>query len=166
MNKKWYLVYCKPRQDIRAECNLARQGFEVYRPTIQVSKSKIGQKRTSKVESLFPGYVFIHADPQATSLAPVMSTFGVAGFVKFGQTYATASNELIIQIKASFAEYTSSISADAFTHGDKVRLNSPGFEHVKAIYCNPCGKDRALILLNILGNESKMIVAQKCISVA
>lgn len=161
----WFLIYCKPKQDARAEENLTRQGFDVFRPTINLIKSKIGCSNSVKCEPLFPRYLFINVDPSAKSIAPVLSTYGVVSFVKFGDVYATASDELIGDIK----EKVNNLSAmygesEVIKTGEEVYVDGHGFDHVKAIYCNPCGNERAMILMNILGKESKLLVPEKCLS--
>lgn len=162
---KWFLVYCKSKQDTRAEENLARQGFNVFRPTINIVKSKIGRQSYVQCESLFPRYVFIHVNPEITSLAPVKSTFGVAGFVKFGNEYATASESLIDEIKQNINKQISLRNdRETFKQGDDVYVDGCGFDHVKAIYHNPCGEQRAMILMDILGSESKILVPRCCLS--
>lgn len=162
---KWFLIYCKPKQDTLAENNLIRQGFIVFRPTINVAKSKIGCKDYYSCESLFPRYLFIQVDPKIKSIAPVVSTFGVSGFVKFGDQYATASEALINEIKtnvkkqALLAERPTDLIA-----GDEIYIDGHGFSHMKAIYCNPCGNERAMILMNILGKESRLTVSMQCLT--
>jgi transcriptional antiterminator RfaH len=155
----WFLIYCKPKQDTLAEINLIRQGFVVFRPTITVVKSKIGAKDYHSCESLFPRYLFIQVDPKVKSIAPVVSTFGVSGFVKFGDQYAIASEALINEIKVDIQKQSLLAKcANDLVAGDEIYINGHGFSHMKAIYCNPCGNERAMILMNILGKESRLSV--------
>jgi transcriptional antiterminator RfaH len=163
--KTWFLIYCKPRQDVRAEENLIRQGFHVFRPTINVAKAKIGCEDSIFCESLFPRYVFINVNPEVQSIAPVLSTFGVASFVKFGDQYATVSERLINEIKFNAETQARMVgSREAIKEGDEIYLNGCGFDQVKAIYCNPCGNMRALILMNIMGKETKLSASVEAIS--
>lgn len=157
---KWFLVYCKPQQDSRAEENLLRQGYNVFRPMINVVKPKIGSRSLIKSESLFPRYLFINVDVDSQSISPVFSTFGVSSFVRFGNQYATASDELIDEIKQNAEQQiVISNSQNTLKHGDEIYVHGNGFDQVKAIYCSPCGNQRALILMNIMGRESKLQIA-------
>lgn len=161
----WFLIYCKPRQDIRAEENLTRQGFHVFRPTINVIKAKIGCENSISCESLFPRYVFIKVNAEVQSIAPVLSTLGVASFVKFGDKYATVSERLINEIKINAeAQAAMAGSTEAIKEGDEIYVNGCGFDQVKAIYYNPCGNMRALILMNIMGKEARLSVPVESIS--
>lgn len=155
----WYLVYCKPKQEARAEENLVRQGFDVFLPTINVVKKRVGRKDIVREEPLFHRYIFLKVNPTITSIAPVISTFGISNFVKFGDKYATLPESLIEEIR----EYTEQAqgnlnNAYVFKPGDRVFVDGHGFNHVRAIYCNPCGSTRAMILVNFLGGKSKFHV--------
>ncbi len=163
----WFLIHCKPKQEIRAEENLIRQGFEVFRPVISVLKSKIGCKSYVVQESLFPRYLFVRIDPQIRSISPVYSTFGVANFVKFGERYATMSDTLIEEIKVNVKNQAMLAgSPEAIKKGDEIYVNGHGFDQMKAIYCNPHGKLRVIILMNILGKETRLTVPLAYISKA
>lgn len=164
---KWFLVYCKTRQEGRAEENLLRQGFDVFRPTIDIVESKIGRQITVKCKPLFPRYIFVKVDPEVKSIAPVLSTLGVCCFVKFGDRYAIAPESLIKDIRSNSASYSSLyIDRQSIKKGDDIYVDGHGFDQVKAIYCNPCGNTRATILMNILGNQSMLLVPNECISKA
>lgn len=155
----WFLVYCKSNQELRAEINLQRQGYTVYRPTIYTNKRKTRSSKTARQEALFPRYIFINVDPEVKSIAPVVSTLGVSHFVKFGNTYATAQNSLIDQLRSLAAEQSAyELEKDQFQPGDKIYVDSHGFEQVQAIFDNPCGEERAIILMNIMGNQSRVTV--------
>lgn len=159
---KWFLIYCKPGQDTRAEQNLIRQGFKVFRPVIQVVKSKIGCKDVVRSESLFPRYIFIRVDPEARSISPVLSTFGVSNFVRFGDNYATAPDAMIEEIRSTMEKHKAlSARNNALENGDEVYVSGAGFDQVRALYLSPCGEKRAMILLNILGKESHLVVPKE-----
>ena len=158
----WFLIYCKPKQDIRAEQNLIRQGFDVFRPTVNIITPKAGLASYITCESLFPRYVFLRVDPELKSIAPVLSTYGVANFVKFGNQYATAPESLIEEIKTNVGKHIIEDNSHIRT-GDPIFVDGHGFDRVKAIYCNACGHKRAMILMNILGNDVKLMVPTECI---
>jgi transcriptional antiterminator RfaH len=162
---KWFLIYCKPKQETRAEINLSRQGFTVFRPTVHVIKQKIGCENSVACESLFPRYLFVQVDPDIKSIAPIVSTLGVSSFVKFGDRYATASEALINEIKSNIDDQSVLVgSSEAIKKGDEIYVDGHGFDQVKAIYCNPCGNMRAIILMNILGKEARIMVPTECMS--
>ena len=52
----WYLVFTKPKEEEKAKKNLENQGFESFMPKISLIKE--GEKLSSKVELMFPRYIF------------------------------------------------------------------------------------------------------------
>ncbi len=70
---EWYLLRSKPRQELRAVENLERQGFIAYCPMLE--------KKRSRPEPLFPGYVFLqHEDFEVhPEFGKIRSTRGVGG---------------------------------------------------------------------------------------
>lgn len=162
--KQWYLVYCKARQDDRAEENLVRQGFDVYRPTVELVKTKQRKKAVIEKESLFPRYIFVQVNAQERSLAPISSTLGVCSFVRFGSALAIVPEALIKDIKAKGQEHSDMLhDLHNFKTGEEVSIVGCGFDQVNAIYGNPSGEKRSMILMNMLGQESQLIVPNECI---
>lgn len=162
---RWFLVYCKPNQEIRAEQNLKRQGYEVFLPKIQNANKHVGKGKNGRVECLFSRYLFIQVDPDKKSIAPVSSTLGVVNIVKFGNRYAMATAELINEIQTyAQRQLASTPNSDMLQTGDEVTVNGHGFQQIKGIFTIPCGNSRAMILLNILGNESRIKVPLACIT--
>jgi transcriptional antiterminator RfaH len=163
---RWFLIYCKPNQEARAEINLTRQGFTIYRPTANLTKqAPTGRQTSVKAKPLFPRYLFINVDPEVQSVAPIASTLGVVQIVRFGSEFACASDRLINEIKMyEQKRQTEQDYRDKLVKGDVVFLDTHGFDQIKAIYCNPCGDERAMILMNILGNQSKVSVPLQSLS--
>ncbi|MET0660520.1 MAG: transcription/translation regulatory transformer protein RfaH [Steroidobacteraceae bacterium] len=157
--KKWLLVFCKPRQDRVAVDNLQRQGFTTYSPQIDVQDSALGARAQARTEPLFPGYVFLNVDPEVQSIAPVRSTKGVLRFVRFGAEYACATQAVIDQIECNLALHARRMSAaNVFRKGERIKINGSGFSDIDAIFCNPCGAERAMILLSVLGRDAAISV--------
>jgi transcriptional antiterminator RfaH len=161
----WFLIYCKPAQDTRAEENLHRQGYIVFRPTIKVNG--LGRQRAFKRESLFPRYLFIKVDPEIKSIAPIQSTLGVTGFVKFGEIYATAPEWLIDKIKSDLdMQDPPGYGRDPYEQDDEMSVDGQGIQQIKALYYNPSGSERAMILMNILAKKSALTLPAGCLSKA
>jgi transcriptional antiterminator RfaH len=163
---RWFLIYCKPNQEARAENNLVRQGYTIYRPTVSViNKTTTKGQKNTKSKSLFPRYLFININVEQQSVAPIASTLGVVQIVKFGNKLASASERLINELKINEQKrLTEQASPSKPSKGDVVYIDTHGFEQVKAIYCNPCGDERAMILMSILGNESRVSVPLQSLS--
>ena len=83
MSTQWFAVQAKPRQESTTKEQLERQGYHAYLPMMTVRKRRRAAW-TASIEPLFPRYLFVHADANQQSLAPVRSTVGVSGLVRFG----------------------------------------------------------------------------------
>ena len=90
----WYAVQTKPRQEGTAALNLQRQHFHTYLPKIRLRKRR-RQQWHKVVEPLFPGYLFIKVAPGEQSTAPVRSTLGVVGLVRFGSQLQSVPPQII-----------------------------------------------------------------------
>ena len=152
---RWYLIQCKPRQDSRAEENLIRQAFTCYRPTRHVERIQRG-RRTTQVESLFPGYLFIQLDQLNDNWHPIRSTRGVSQLVTFGKQPIAVADELIEQLCQQLSETPP--EPLALEPGDSVRINSGSFKELEAIFLARDGAERIVILLQLLHCEHTLSV--------
>ena len=165
-NKKyWWLIKTKTRQDDKAELNLNKQNYITYRPQTKRLRKYRG-KIKKRIESLFPGYIFIQLDLTTDDWSPIRSTLGVSHIVCFGKKPAKVPNELIENIRKKqdlLAE--KSIDLDRYKKGDKVTVDQEGaFKGLEGIFLNYDGEQRAIILLSILQRESVLALSEGEIS--
>ena len=152
---RWYLIQCKPRQDFRAEENLTRQAFKCYRPTHNIERIQRG-RRTTSVESLFPGYLFIQLDQLNDNWHPIRSTRGVNQLVTFGKQPIAVADELIDQLKQRLSEKPQ--ESVSFEPGDRVRINSGNYKELEVIFLSRDGAERIVILLQLLHREHTLSI--------
>ncbi|MCP8466861.1 transcription/translation regulatory transformer protein RfaH [Pseudomonas sp. ZM23] len=153
---RWYLIQTKPHQELRAEENLARQGFACYRPVV-------GQG--ARPQPLFPGYLFIRLDQQHDNWFPIRSTRGVSRIVSFGPQPLPVADELVEDIRRRLLALPER-PASRFQHGQTVRVRCAGACEVDAIFLCDDGAERALILLNLLQREQRVRVPLSRLSAA
>ena len=96
--RQWYVVYTKARQEDVALENLQRQGFEAYLPRWKVTKRK-QSLLSSLIEPFFPRYLFIHMARSQDNWAPIRSTRGVCGLVRFGGSPNPVPDDFIKMLK-------------------------------------------------------------------
>mgnify|MGYP001814427725 CR=1 FL=1 len=162
--KRWYTVYTKPRQEKVALENLQRQHYEVYLPLIRVRKL-IRKRWQEVIEPLFPRYLFVHVDIDEEHTAPIRSTRGVAGLVKFGNRAVPISDQIIDYFLTSADDSGVIPFRDpAIRPGDKVTVTTGPLHGVEAIYDADTGEDRAMILIEVLGRINKVSVPRKDIN--
>ena len=157
----WYAVCCKPRQEAVAEENLLRQHFHVYLPRIRIRRRRRGQW-SDAVEVLFPRYLFIRIDPLRCNLAPVRSTRGVAGLVRFGGQPAVVPDE-VIDALLQCQDPDSGLHHEnrpPFGAGDRIKLVDGPFAGMEAVFAEQDGEKRVIVLLELLGKTNKIRVAR------
>jgi transcriptional antiterminator RfaH len=148
--KTWYLVQCKPRQDERAEDNLARQGYEISRPKCRYQRLIRGQHQWT-VESLFPGYLFINL-PAESNWGPLRSTRGVSRVVNFGGVPVAVSDCLVKQLQ----ERVENDVKSELKLGDNVRIIEGEFAELDAIVMAMDGDERVVLLIRLLNRQQQI----------
>ena len=151
----WYAVATKARDETIAKANLERQDYQVFLPTISLKKRRRG-RWIPVTEPLFPGYLFVSLVLGADDPAPIRSTVGCIGLVRFGQNHAPVSSSLIAALQGA-----SEGAIDArlpFNQGDKVCLIAGPFAGLEAVFDMPRGEDRAQVLLDLLGKVQRLTV--------
>lgn len=146
---RWYLIHCKPRQEVRALENLQRQSFECFRPTRRVERVLMGRRRDI-LESLFPRYLFIQLSLEDNWL-PVCSTLGVNRIVRFGGYPLPVADRLIANIRQRMDG--APVKEPYLKPGERVVITEGSFSQVEAIFVSDDGEERVMLLMNILNGE-------------
>jgi len=147
--KRWYAVFCKPAGEPIAEANLIRQGFNCYCPRIAATANGLGRA------PLFPRYLFVELDLDASPWRSVNGTFGVVGLVQFGPRPSALPQGTVEEIQAREDErgLISLPKQSALKPGDGVVVEAgPLFEQL-GIYKGMTAQGRALVLMRLLGRE-------------
>ncbi|RUT66793.1 transcription/translation regulatory transformer protein RfaH [Morganella morganii] len=148
--KDWYLLYCKRGQLPRAMEHLQRQQVECLTPMANIEKVVRG-KRVTINEPLFPNYLFISFDPETIHTTTINSTRGVNHFVRFGPLPAVVPASLIEELKN--AECISLSEKNVPQPGDIVEITEGMFKGLEAIYHEPDGETRSVLLLTLISKE-------------
>ena len=151
----WYVVATKTREEETARVNLERQGYSVFLPKLSLKKRRKGHWQVV-TESLFPGYLFVALELGEDDPAPIRSTVGCIGLVRFAHAYTPVPGELIESLEAIESE-TNDVEAP-FKSGDKVRFVSGPFAGIEAVFDMARGGDRAQVLLQLLGKDQRITV--------
>ena len=157
----WLLLQVKPRQEMRALENLERQQAQCYCPKIQVEKLRRG-KRIQVEEALFAGYLFINVQPQQHGLTytSIRSSRGVSKIVGFGAEPITIPEALIEQLKLrESAGLACAKSEDLPQAGDQINILEGPFKGLQALYSHTDGQQRAIVLINLLHQQTPTSLA-------
>lgn len=156
--KAWYLVYCKPRQENVAKRNLERQGFVVYLPLVRQFRRRRGQ-RVGVIGPLFPRYLFIYLSKETDNWRPIRSTLGVSSLVRFGLHPAVIPDDLVAFLQARDDMHgVQDLPPPDYHTGQGVRVTQGVMRDFEGIYLAKSGKERVLILLEIMGKGTRVVV--------
>jgi transcriptional antiterminator RfaH len=157
---RWHLLLTKPLGELIAVANLERQGYRVYYPRVKLRLLRRREWREA-ISSLFPRYLFVQLDASVQSLAPIRSTLGVASVVRFGQEYAVVPDGIVADLRARADPQSGlhRLRGSAFNHGSAVRIVRGPLAGLEGIFETDDARDRVVILLSLLGRESRVRVA-------
>lgn len=159
--KRWYLLYCKRSEQQRAVTHLERQGVECYFPEIEIEKMSRG-KRTKAKEPLFPCYVFVRFDYEiGPTFTTIRSTRGVSDFVRLGPHPKELEGDLIYSLKTLSGDDVAECTESLPEPGQKVAIKEGPFVGVEAIYQEPDGEKRSILLIQLIGKTVKKVVENK-----
>ena len=159
-NTAWYVVHTKPRQEGRALENLQNQGFTCFLPTMQVQKLR-NQRVQVVTEPMFSRYLFIQLDDQSQNWGPIRSTLGVSKLVSFGPQPAKVPPELVVFLKEAPPETLERM----FAPGDTVQVAAGPLQGLEGKYLAHDGETRAFVLIELLGQPQKIVMAVEALRV-
>lgn len=160
-DQAWYLVYTKPQQERVACENLDRQKFETYLPLLSRNVRR-GRQFYQRVEPMFPRYLFIRLSAGSDDWGPIRSTIGVARLVKFGNHAARVPENLISWLRQFEGEDGVHELPDQEPQaGDPVRFIDGAMSGYEGIFHSRTSSERVIVLMEIAGNYSKLIVSSR-----
>lgn len=158
-DRSWYLIVTKPQSEFKAQENLTRQNYETYLPLVQTSRRRNG-KIVNRTEAFFPRYLFISLDKETDNWAPIRSTIGVAGLIRFGGMPAVVPEKMISNLKNNENELgLQSLEKKELKLGDKVEIIDGPFEGYKAVYQKMKSTERVSVLLDIVGKNTQVTLS-------
>ena len=155
MKKKWLVATYKINEVKRLEGNLFNQKFEYYLP--KITTKKINSK--SKVEMLFPGYIFVNTNLE--NYSTLKYTKGIKNIIKFGDNISCISYEEIEAMK--MVEKRSKINpvVSQIKIGQDVLITKGYLRGIIAKVCSLPSKERVGILLSLLGSTRRVSISEK-----
>jgi len=155
----WFAVVTKPRSEAIAHEHLLRQGYDCMLPRLRRARRSAAGTR-HQVECLFPNYLFVYADTEHTSLAPIRSTRGARGVVRFGGVPAEVPVAVIEHIKQRIDAENGFVRLEApnLRPGQPVRLTEGPFSGLDAVFVMNQGTDRVRLLLELMGMAREIVV--------
>ena len=155
MKKNWLVATYKINEVRRVESNLSNQKFDYYLPKITIKKINA----TSKVEVLFPGYIFVNTSLE--NYSALKYTMGIKNIIKFGDNISCLSSDEIEAMQ--MAEETSKINpvASQIELGQEAMISKGSLKGSIVKICSFPSKQRVDILLTFLGSIRRVTVLEK-----
>lgn len=145
MPDHWYLAQIKPNNLERALTNLSRQGFETFVP-----------RQKTKRKPLFPGYIFVRFDPDATQWRAIGNTYGVARLVALRENRPDQVPDVVINtLFARCDDAGFVLPPNNLSIGDKIQITDGPFAGWVSKVEKMKGADRVVALLALLGKETR-----------
>ncbi len=153
--KLWHAVAAKPRMELWARTNLWERDLEVYLPLVRRWR-RHARRRDLVTRPLFPGYLFVHVDLDATSSRAIDMARGVKGLVRFGARPPHLPAEVIEGIRACEGP-DGHIDLESwrggFRAGEQVLISNGALADIAAIIESVDEKARLVVLLDIMGRQ-------------
>ncbi len=121
--KKWYVIYSKPRWEKKIDAALVNKGVESWCPIMKIQKQWTDRKKIIE-EPIFRSYVFVHIDD--AEKYEVLITPGVLNFVYYLGQPAVVREEEIDIMKKFLVEKDAKfeiVSSEGFKENTKVRVS-------------------------------------------
>jgi len=154
MKKNWLVASYKINEVRRLESNLSNQKFDFYLPKITIKKINT----TSKVEVLFPGYIFVNTSLE--NYSALKYTIGIKNIIKFGDNISRLSSDEIEVMQ--MAEETSKIDpvASQIEIGQEAMISKGSLKGSMVKICSFPSKQRVGILLTFLGSVRRVTISE------
>lgn len=150
MERRWYLLQCKPRECQRAREHLERQGYEAFLPVLTREALRRGQP-VAISEPLFPHYLFVRLSDVADNWAPIRSTRGAVGLVRFGAMPLAVPEPVVLVLQQRQAEAFRTQTVEAlFQPGDAVEIVAGPLAGLEAVLAAREGSERVVLLIRLL----------------
>ena len=158
--RQWFAIQTRVGKENYAREQFERQAFEVYLPVILQRCSHAG-KISWQERAFFPGYLFLHLAPDEQRWTSINSTYGAIGAACFGHYYPPVP-DVVIEVLQARHDDSGSITLPSpgseapYKYGEKVRVIHGPMSDIEAVFQCMKGRDRVLVLMNLLGRQSKV----------
>lgn len=151
----WFLAQLKPNCAQVADRNLKRQGFRTFLPMEAGTRQRQGRFVT-RLQPLFPGYIFVAFDVAKGFWRSVNSTHGVSRLVSLGKEPTAVPGELMVQLMQRCDPSGKLRSPVELKPGDQVRPNRGPFTDIIGEIEKTAPDHRVWVLMNIMGGAKRV----------
>jgi transcriptional antiterminator RfaH len=162
--KRWFVVQTQPNGEMRANINLARQGFEAYLPRY-LRQRRHARKVEQVARPLFPSYLFVRLDTERERWRSVNGTFGVSHLVSQGDAPISIPEGVIDAIRARENESgLVEMLPPTFQPGQRLEILEGPMALCTGLFQQMSDSERVVLLLDLLGRQVRVTI--RCTRVA
>ncbi len=133
VQRRWYAVATKPRQEDLVCKVYGMSDIECFFPRIPVPQGSLAPKDTV-VKPMFPGYLFARACPSGSEWTKVMYSPGVKGVVSFGGIPAEVPETVVSELRARTTRCGTLEVLRPFDEGDIVVIEKGPLRGLTAVF--------------------------------
>lgn len=166
MPARWFAVQTSPHAEAKANRHLANQHFTTYLP---VYRRRVRHARSSEevLRPLFPGYLFVHFDPEECRWRSINGTVGVRKILCHGEAPLSVDEKIIAEIKAREDETGAvKLNAPTFISGQAVRVTDGPLADIEGLFEDHRDENRVILLVSLLGRKVRVQVPTATVEVA
>lgn len=153
--ENWLIASYKTNEVKKVEENLSNQRFDYYLPRVNIKKLN----SNSKVELLFPGYIFVRTNIE--NYSALKYTRGIKHIIKFGENIPFINDDEVNYIKKVEETSESRPVIQSIQIGQDVTIAKGSLKgNIVKIFSLP-SKERVEILLSILGTTRRVSVLKR-----
>ncbi len=164
IDHRWHAVFCKPKQDERAEAHLLNQGFEIFRPKVRCRITRNGRRKV-RIESMFPRYLFVRLGTAGQDWGPIRSTRGAVGLVRIGQQAAQVPQPVIeaLRQRCDDQDIINLNGTIDYQLDEPVEIIDGPCAGYRALFKARTSEERVSVLLTLLNQERCVEVSESSI---
>jgi transcription antitermination factor NusG len=126
----WYAIRTRSKHEAIATAALRGKGYTPYLP-LYTARRRWSDRVVVLMQPLFPGYVFCRFNPRCR--LPILTSFGVASIVGFGNEPAAVPDEEVEAIKGVLRCGSGVKPCPHLEEGQRVRLNRGALEGLEGV---------------------------------
>lgn len=153
----WFLVHCKPNSEQIALRNIENQEVRAFLPIQKLTRRK-GNTFKMQLRPLFPGYLFVHIDPQAGHWRKINNTRGVARIVRLGPDPCPVPPAIMTQLIERCDAAGIFQPSARLTAGEEAQITQGPFAGSIARIIEIEPNHRVHLLLDIMGQTSNLTI--------
>jgi transcriptional antiterminator RfaH len=156
----WYAIQSKPRQEGRAEANLAAGGIETFLPRV---RPLIGERKAPEPEPLFPGYLFARFEP-ALAARKVLYARGVVKVLGCQSGFTPIDTIIVTEIQHRMDREGYVRLNRTFTPGERVRIVGGPLKGLAGVFeASTSPRERVTLLLSTISSQVRVLLDSRLV---